>query len=125
LRSRKTASKYQQLGKLPSELKRARAYRTRSDPFEEDWSELEKMLQDAPELEAKTLFDWLCERNPGQYQEGQLRTLQRRVSNWRALNDKQLLTLDQVHRPGEVLQTDGTWMNDLGITIKASLLLTF
>jgi hypothetical protein len=64
------------------------------------------------------LFDWLCERDPGQYQEGQLRTLQRRVSNWRALNDKQLLTLDQVHRSGEVLQTDGTWMNDLGITIQ-------
>jgi hypothetical protein len=118
LRSRKTVGKYEQLGQLPSELKQARTYRTRSNPFEADWDEVEQMLQDAPELEAKTLFDWLNERNPGQYQEGQLRTLQRRVSTWRVLNENQLLTLDQVHRPGEVLQTDGTWMNDLGITLQ-------
>jgi hypothetical protein len=118
LQSRKTVSKYEHLDQLPSELKQARTYRTRSDPFEADWDELEQMLQAAPELEAKTLFDWLNERNPGQYQEGQLRTLQRRVSTWRALNEGQLLSLDQVHQPGEVLQTDGTWMNDLGITIQ-------
>ena len=118
LRSRKTVGKYERLGKLPSELKQARTYRTRSDPFAADWDELEQMLQNAPELEAKTLFDWLCERNPDQYPEGQLRTLQRRVSQWRVLNQNQLLTLDQVHRPGEVLQTDGTWMNDLKITLQ-------
>jgi hypothetical protein len=120
LRSRKTVRKYERLGKLPSELKQARTYRTRSDPFEADWDELEKMLQEAPELEAKTLFDWLCERHPGKYQEGQLRTLQRRVSNWRVLNENPVLTLDQVHHPGEVLQTDGTWMNNLGITIQGA-----
>jgi transposase InsO family protein len=28
-----------------------------------------------------------------------------------------LLTLEQVHQPGEVMQTDGTWMNELGITL--------
>jgi hypothetical protein len=32
LRSRKTVSKYEQLGKLPSELKQARTYRTRPIP---------------------------------------------------------------------------------------------
>jgi transposase InsO family protein len=117
LRSRKTVRKYEQRNRLPSELKAPRNYRTRPDPFEEDWDEVERMLKDAPELEAKTLFEWLCERHPEKYQEGQLRTLQRRVSNWRALNEEQLLTLDQVHQPGEVLQTDGTWMNDLGVTI--------
>jgi hypothetical protein len=121
IRSRKTVRKYEKLGKNPSELKRDRTYRTRTDPFEEDWDELEKMLKDAPELEAKTLFDWLSECNPGQYQEGQLRTLQRRVSNWRVLNEKKVLTLDQVHQPGEVLQSDGTSMNDLGITIQGVL----
>jgi hypothetical protein len=117
LRSRKTVSKYEGMGLLPSELKQDRTYRTRSDPYEDDWDELEKMLKDAPELEGKTLFDWLNERTPGKYQEGQLRTLQRRVSSWRALNEQKLLTLDQEHQPGEVLQTDGTSMNDLGITI--------
>ena len=118
LSSRKTVRKYERLGKLPSEMKAERSYRTREDPFEEDWEEVEKMLKASPELEAKILFEWLCERKPGKYQEGQLRTFQRRVSNWKVLNKEQVLTLDQVHEPGKVLQTDGTWMNDLGITIQ-------
>jgi transposase InsO family protein len=117
IKSRKTVAKYEQRGQLPSELKQPRRYRTRADPFAEDWLELEKMLHAAPELEAKTLFEWLCEQRPGQYQEGQLRTLQRRVSEWRALNQSQVATLEQVHRPGEVLQTDGTWLSELQVTI--------
>ena len=116
--SRKTVHKYEQLGKLPNELKKHRHYRTRRDPFETDWAEVEKKLQEAPELEAKTLFDWLCERDGTQYQEGQLRTLQRHISNWRALHQSQVLSLDQVHHPGEVLQTDGTFMNELKITLQ-------
>jgi len=118
LSSCKTVRKYERLGKLPSELKQPRSYRTRADPFEADWEEVERMLKDAPELEAKTLFEWLCEREPEKYQEGQLRTLQRRVNTWRAMNSNELLTLDQVHEPGEVLQTDGTWMNDVGISLQ-------
>lgn len=117
LRSRKTLRKHVRLGQLPSELKALRAYRTRPDPFEADGPELEALLEQAPELDARVLFDWLGERRPGHYDEGQLRTLQRRVSVWRALHRQALLTLEQVHRPGEVLQTDGTWMNTLGITL--------
>jgi hypothetical protein len=75
------------------------------------------MLSDAPELEAKTLFAWLSEQSPGKYQEGQLRTLQRRVADWRALNQEKVAVLEQVHHPGEVLQSDGTWLSELGITI--------
>jgi hypothetical protein len=119
--SRKTVQKYELLGQMPSDLKQARKYRTRLDPFEADWAELEKKLEEAPELEAKALFEWLCERDGTKYQEGQLRTLQRHISNWRALNRSQLLSLDQVHRPGEVLQTDGTCMNDLKITIQQEM----
>jgi len=118
LRSRTTVQKYEQLDKLPNELKQSRQYRTRPDPFEADWAEVEKKLREAPELEAKTLFEWLCEQEGRQYQEGQLRTLQRRISNWRVLNRPQTLSLDQIHYPGEVLQSDGTCMNDLKITIQ-------
>ncbi len=121
LRSRETVRKYERLGQLPSELKQPREYRTRSDPFEEHWAEAETMLAEAPALEAKTLFEWLCEQHPGKFQEGQLRTFQRRVSVWRALNGSQILTLEQVHQPGEVMQTDGTWMNELGITLGGQL----
>jgi len=118
LRSRKTVQKYEQLGQLPSEMKDARSYRTRPDPFEKDWAEVEAKLAIAPELEAKAIFEWLCERDGAQYTEGQLRTLQRRISNWRALNGNPTLTLDQIHYPGEVLQSDGTCMNDLEVTLQ-------
>jgi hypothetical protein len=72
-------------------------------------------------LEAKALFEWLCEQHPGRYQEGQLRTFQRHVATWRALNQKQVAVLAQVHRPGEVLETDGTWLTKLGVTIQGQL----
>ena len=73
--NRKTGSKYIKEGKLPSELKPSRTWRTRSNPFEEHWSEIELRLKDAPELEAKTIFDYLVEQYPHQYKPGQLRTL--------------------------------------------------
>jgi hypothetical protein len=117
IKSRKTVARYERLGKLPSELKQPRDYRTRADPFAEDWEQVEQMLSDAPELEAKTLFEWLSEQSPGKYQEGQLRTLQRRVADWRALNQEKVAVLEQVHHPGEVLQSDGTWLSELEITI--------
>jgi hypothetical protein len=75
------------------------------------------MLVVSPELEAKSLFEWLCEQRPGKYQEGQLRSLQRRLADWRALNQDKIAVLSQIHRPGEVLQTDGTWLTELGVTI--------
>lgn len=118
LSNRRTVRKYEQLGRLPSEMKKPREYRTRQDPFGTHWMEAEGFLKNAPELEAKALFEWLCERHPGAYQEGQLRTFQRRVSAWRALNGSQILTLEQVRVPGEAMQTDGTWMTELGITIQ-------
>ena len=118
LRSRKTAAKYEHLGQLPSELKQPRTYRTRADPFVEDWPMVEETLEGAPELEAKALFEWLCDECPGKYEEGQLRTFQRRVSHWRAQHCEQVAILEQVHHPGEVMQTDGTWLTELGVTIQ-------
>jgi len=117
LSSRQTVAKYEQLGRLPAELQLPRTYRTRADPFAADWPQLAAMLERAPELEAQTLFAWLSEQRPGAYQEGQLRTLQRRVALWRVAHTTPLLTLEQVHRPGEVLQTDGVWLSHLGVTI--------
>ena len=116
---RKTAQKYVTLGKLPSELRRPqRSWRTRADPFAEDWSWIEEMLGDAPELETKTLFEALQVRRPGRYHDGQLRTLQRRVKQWRATKgpDKEVF-FPQAHRPGEALQTDFTHATELEITI--------
>src|SRR5690348_2166412 len=81
---RKTARKYVRAGKLPSEMAAPRDWRTREDPFAEHWSEVEARLRETPQLEAKTLFAMLVDKYPGRYEEGQLRTLQRRVQAWRA-----------------------------------------
>lgn len=115
---RKTARKYVQGGKLPSELVEPRDWRTREDAFVEHWPELEALLTESPAFEAKTLFEVLLEKYPGRYEEGQLRTLQRRVKAWRAERgpDKDVV-LAQLHRPGEAAQTDFTWATELAITI--------
>ncbi len=51
---RKTARKYVDGGKLPSQLATRRDWRTRVDPFEQHWSEIVERLALTPELEAKT-----------------------------------------------------------------------
>ena len=114
----KTARKYLTAGKLPSELTQEHAWRTRADPFEETWGELREMLTAHPGLEAKTLFEDLQNRFPGRFQDGQLRTLQRRVKRWRALEGpSREVFFPQLHRPGELAQSDYTHMGKLGITI--------
>lgn len=121
--SRNTATKYlTKTDKLPSELRTPRIWRTRPDPFEEVWPEVAARLKEEPGLQAKTLFEDLVQRDPARYPEGQLRTLQRRLKQWRAQEgpDKELF-LPQDHRPGEAMQTDFTEMKSLGITILGEL----
>jgi len=118
----KTARKYVRGGKLPSELVESRGWRTHEDAFLEHWPELEAMLADSPAFEAKTLVDVLVGKDPDRYDEGQLRTLQRRVKSWRAERgpDKDVV-LAQLHRPGEAAQTDFTWTTELAITSAGEL----
>ena len=115
---RKTARKYIATGKLPSELKTPRTWRTREDPFEKDWSAIVALLEQTPELEAKTIFELLVAKAPGRYQDGQLRTLQRHIRRWRASSGPEReVFFPQEHRPGEAAQTDFTWATELGVTI--------
>ena len=117
--SRKTASKYIHAGCLPTEKKVGRPWRTRENPFDLYWPEVESHLKAAPELEAKALFDWLCEQHPCLYSEGQLRTFQRHLKQWRALfGPEKEVFFAQDHRPGVRLSTDFTSMNELQITIR-------
>ena len=56
-------------------------------PFADVWqSEVVPQLVADTEgrLQAQTLFTELCRRHPGRFAPGQLRTLQRRVCDWRA-----------------------------------------
>ena len=115
---RKTGRKYFKSGQFPSQTKRERDYRTREDPFERDWDLIKSKLKEAPALEGKALFEWLMERNPGRYEPGQVRTFQRKIKQWRALDgpDREIF-FAQEHRPGEAMQTDFTNCNKLKVTI--------
>lgn len=115
---RKTARKYVAAGRLPSEMAAARTWRTRPDPFEEDWPALAARLEDEPGFEAKTLFEVLCEEHPGRYEAGQLRTLQRRIRQWRAQRGpERTVMFTQAHRPGEACQVDFTETASLRVTV--------
>ncbi|HEY8741865.1 MAG TPA: hypothetical protein VIU62_02120, partial [Chloroflexota bacterium] len=61
-----------------------RWWRTRADPFAEVWDELTAWLVADPVRTATSLFLELQQRHPGRFADGQYRTLQRRVSEWRA-----------------------------------------
>jgi transposase len=114
----KTARKWRRLGKHPSEVKQPRAYRTRPDAFAEVWEEIEQLLEGEPSLEAKTIFDHLCRKYEGRYQESQLRTLQRRVKIWRALKGApKEVFFAQEHVPGRQAQSDFTHLSELMVTI--------
>ena len=115
----KTARKYRCLGKLPSEVSKKHSWRTREDSFAEIWEEVRSKLDVNSGLQAKTLFKDLQRRHPGQYQDGQLRTLQRRVKQWRALEGPpKEVFFEQRHEPGELCQSDFTNMNKLGVRIQ-------
>jgi hypothetical protein len=115
--SENTARRYANQGGKPLP-KQDREYRTRKDPFAEVWSELEEMLSNDDGLEAKTLLEWLIEAYPGRFHSRLLRTLQRRVSEWRALKGPAKdIFFPQTLLPGRQSQSDYTWCNELGITI--------
>lgn len=119
----KTARKYLLTGKLPSELKKEHTWKTRKDPFEKKWKEIEEKLELNPGLEAKTLFEDLQRKNPGKYSDGQLRTLQRKVKKWKVLKGpSKEVYFRQIQIPGEQCQSDFTYMNKLNITIQGSRL---
>ena len=115
--SENTARRYRDGGAMRG-ARAARTYRTRPDPFEAVWPEVEKMLEAAPGLESKTIFGLLLERPDTTFTDGQLRTLQRKIRRWRAEHgpEKEVM-FPQQHRPGEYGQSDFTSMNDLSITI--------
>lgn len=119
LRSRQTVAKYEQPTASPTAPAMPRQYSTRADPFAADWAEIESMLNQSAALEATALFEWLSTQHPERYTPGQLRTFQRHVATWRALHQDQVASLEQIHHPGAVLQTDGVWFSELHITLQA------
>jgi hypothetical protein len=75
-----------------------RHWRTRKDPFESVWPRVLVWLEAEPDRTAKELFDRVRTEYPADFIEGQLRTLQRRVKEWRRLAARRLVFAEP--RPG-------------------------
>ena len=105
----KTARKYRQVKQLPSLTGKPHGWRTRPDPFEEVGGEIEEILRVHPTVQAKTMFEYLGRKYPGRFQEGQLRSLQRRFKQWRVgSGPEREVMFPQVHDPGRQCQSDFT-----------------
>jgi hypothetical protein len=81
------------------------------------------MLRDAPELEAKTLFEYFLARAGSGLEESHLRTFFRRVRHWRATQGPEReVFFAQDRKPGQLLQLDWTYARELNVTIDGELL---
>lgn len=110
-----------QTGPLPSETKKPRDWRTRPDAFAAVWLTVIVPLLVADTkgvLEAKTLIELLQEKRQGEFEGGQVRTLQRRMRDWRALHgpNKEVF-FEQKHVVGREAAIDFTHCEELGVTI--------
>src|SRR5262249_17429169 len=115
----KTARKYLDKHKLPSELAKPHTWRTRPDPFADVWPEVCGLLEGAPGLQAKTIFQELQRKYPGRFADHQFRTLQGHVLTWKAQHGfPKEVFFTQVHEPGRLCASDFTHMNDLCVTIE-------
>ena len=118
--SERSARKWQ-AGPLPSERPQERHWRTRTDPFGGIWAEeIEPLLEGeaASRLKATTIIEWLEERHPGRFSASQLRTLQRRLHEWRTLHGPEReVYFPQEHPPGREAQIDFTHCKGLRVAI--------
>lgn len=118
-----TARKYIRSGKAPEEQQAPHTWRTRSDPLEKVWPEAIAMLQDAPELQARTVFDHFLNLPNSALKESHLRTFFRRVRHWRATEGpSREVFFAQRRDPGQLLELDWTHAKELGVTIQGEIL---
>ena len=126
-RAPRSESLEQFLGKLPDLWRRgevrpthekdapkARAphtWRTHPDPFEGVWCEILHWLQKEPDATATVLLDRLIRRHPDRFSRRQLRTLQRRVRQWRSVMASKLVYAS-AQRSAEIEANPG----DIGTT---------
>ena len=116
--SERSARRIDTAAASPSQTPR-RYWRSRADPFVEVWdAEIVPLLESTPKLMAVTLLRKLQDDHPDRFPDGMLRTLQRHVRNWRALQgpNKEVF-FPQVYAPGHRGLSDFTSVGELLITI--------
>ena len=114
----KTARKYIRSRQMPSEMAVEHDWPTRKDAFESDWPAMKGLLETNSGLQAKTIFQHYQREYPGRYQDNQIRTLQRRIKEWRGTSGpSKEVCFAQIHEPGKLGESDFTNMSKLGITL--------
>jgi len=116
--SERSARKYLKTPILPSEMKKKRHWRTRSDAFESVWEDVAQMLRLSPRLTARTVLSHLMSTHPGQFKRSNLRALQRQIQIWKSMKgpDKEVIFPQDIH-PGRQSQSDYTHMDSLEVTL--------
>jgi hypothetical protein len=116
--SERSARRVDSATALPSQNPR-RYWRSRADPFVQVWdSQVVPLLKSAPKLMAITVLRKLQDDYPERFPDGMLRTLQRHIRQWRALEGPaKEVFFPQEHAPGHRGLSDFTAMGELRITI--------
>jgi transposase InsO family protein len=113
-----TARRVERAPVLPSQ-RPPRQYRTRVDPFQHVWrTEIVPLLERAPGIRATTVLEELQRLHPGHYPDTVLRSLQRRIAQWRATEGPEReLVFRQEHPPGRQALSDFTHADTFTVTI--------
>lgn len=116
--SERTARRIEGESTLPSQQAR-RYWRSRTNPFAAVWDcEVVPLLKSSPQLMAITILRKLQEEHPADFPDGTLRTLQRHIRQWRAMEGPgKEVFFAQEHAPGDRALSDFTDMADLNVTI--------
>ena len=116
--SERSARRIEGAAALPSQSPR-RYWRSRADPFAAVWdAEVVPLLRAAPMLMGITLLRKLQDDHPEEFPDGMLRTLQRHIRQWRALEGPPKdVFFPQEHVPGHRGLSDFTRAEELRITV--------
>ena len=116
--SERSARRIESAVALPSQNPR-RYWSSRANPFADVWdAEVVPLLRSAPTLMTITLLRKLQDDHPGRFPDGMLRTLQRHVRKWRALQGPpKEVFFPQEHAPGQQGLSDFTSVGELRVTI--------
>lgn len=115
----RSARKYLKSDKLPSELQKQRKERPKTSQINGVWREVAEMLTHTPKLQAPTILAYLQQKYPKKITPSHLRSLQRRMTQWRCENgpDKEVIFPQDI-QPGWQSQSDYTDMKRLKVTIQ-------
>jgi transposase InsO family protein len=114
----RSARRIECVGGMPSKQE-TRQWRTRADPLSGWWaSDIAPLLKSTPALNAVTILEELQRRYPTEVSPALLRTLQRRLRQWRAIHGgEREVYFAQEHPPGRLGLSDFTDCSELAVIV--------